>query len=143
MTDVHNRATRSYNMSRIRSNNTKPEVLVRQFLHANGFRFRLHVKRLPGKPEIVLKKYRTVIQIHGCFWHGHDNCKDFKIPSTRTDYWVAKITRNKENDKAATCLLQQQEWRVITIWACQLEAARKQRTFTNLHTEIARRKQLI
>jgi DNA mismatch endonuclease (patch repair protein) len=85
MADVHNKETRSYNMSRIKGKNTKPEMLVRKFLHANGFRYRLHVKNLPGKPDIVLPKYKTVIFIHGCFWHGHENCKYFVVPKTRTE----------------------------------------------------------
>jgi DNA mismatch endonuclease (patch repair protein) len=86
MADVHDKATRSYNMSRIRAKNTKPELLVRKFLHAQGFRFRLHDKKLPGKPDIVLPKHKTVIFIHGCFWHGHKGCKYYVVPKTRTDW---------------------------------------------------------
>ena len=94
MADVHDKATRSYNMSQIRSRNTKPEMLVRKFLHAQGFRYKLHDKKLPGKPDIVLPKYKTVIFIHGCFWHGHANCKYFKIPESRPEYWRPKIQGN-------------------------------------------------
>lgn len=91
MSDVHSKEVRSYNMSQIKSKNTKPEILVRKFLFAKGLRFRLHDKNLPGKPDIVLKKYKTVIFVDGCFWHGHDKCKYFIIPKTRTDWWLEKI----------------------------------------------------
>ncbi len=91
MADVHSKETRSYNMSQIKSRNTKPEMLVKKFLHAHGFRYRLHVKDLPGKPDLVLPKYKTVIFIHGCFWHGHENCKYFVVPKTRTEWWLTKI----------------------------------------------------
>lgn len=121
MADVHDKKTRSYNMSQIRGKNTKPEMLVRRFLHANGFRYSLHRKDLPGKPDIVLPKYKTVIFIHGCFWHGHANCKYFKIPRTRTKWWTDKIKRNKENDKKAVRGLKKGGWRVITIWSCRLK----------------------
>ena len=90
MADVHDKQTRSYNMSQIRSRNTKPELLVRKFLDAHGFRYRLHVKDLPGKPDLVLPKYKTVIFIHGCFWHGHENCKYFVVPKTTTEWWLTK-----------------------------------------------------
>jgi len=90
MADVHDKLTRSYNMSRIKSKDTKPEMLVRKFLFSKGFRYRLHVKNLPGKPDIVLPKYRTVIFVNGCFWHGHENCKYFVIPKTRTNRWKEK-----------------------------------------------------
>ena len=98
MSDVHNKATRSYNMSRIKSKNTRPEMLVRKFLHAQGFRYRLHEKKLPGKPDLVLPKYKTVIFIHGCFWHAHTHCKYYVIPKTRTDWWLNKINGNIAND---------------------------------------------
>ena len=95
MADVHDKKTRSYNMSRIKGKDTKPELLVRKFLHAHGYRYRLNVKTLPGKPDIVLPKYHTIIFVHGCFWHGHENCKYFKIPQTRTQWWTDKININK------------------------------------------------
>lgn len=121
MADVHDKATRSYNMSRIRGKDTKPEMIVRRFLHANGFRYRLHVKDLPGKPDIVLPKYKTVIFVHGCFWHGHEGCKYFKLPGTRTEWWREKIGRNKENDKKTKRLLKSQGWKIIHIWECALK----------------------
>ncbi|HKO80809.1 MAG TPA: DNA mismatch endonuclease Vsr [Chitinophagaceae bacterium] len=98
MADVHDKITRSYNMSRIRATNTKPEMLVRKFLHAQGFRYKLHDRTLPGKPDLVLPKYKTIIFIHGCFWHGHPNCKYFVVPKTRTDWWLNKININSSND---------------------------------------------
>jgi DNA mismatch endonuclease, patch repair protein len=121
MADVHNKAIRSYNMSRIRSKNTKPEMIVRKALFANGFRFRLHDKSLPGKPDIVLKKYKTVIFIHGCFWHGHTGCKYFVIPKTRTEWWVEKINRNKELDKLNSVKLKEMGWKVINVFECELK----------------------
>ncbi len=93
MTDTHSPEIRSYNMSRIRSKDTKPELIVRKYLHKNGFRFRLHVKTLPGKPDIVLPKYKTVIFVHGCFWHGHKGCKYFVIPKRNIEYWKNKIQK--------------------------------------------------
>lgn len=121
MADVHDKATRSYNMSRIKGKDTKPEMLVRKFLHANGYRYRLHVKDMPGKPDIVLPKYKTVIFIHGCFWHGHKDCKYFTIPKTKSDWWDAKITGNIENDIKAEKALKKDGWRIITIWTCDLK----------------------
>jgi DNA mismatch endonuclease (patch repair protein) len=121
MADVHSKETRSYNMSRIRSKDTKPELLVRRFLHKNGFRYRLYVKDLPGKPDIVLPKYKVVIFIHGCFWHGHEGCKKAVLPKTRTDWWQAKIVSNTKNDFKASGLLEDLGWKVITIWQCQLK----------------------
>src|SRR5438034_11586705 len=102
MADVHDKATRSYNMSRIRSKNTKPEILVRKFLHAQGFRFKLHDKKLPGKPDIVLPKYKTVIFIHGCFWHGHKRCKYSMLPKKRARWWLIKINSNITNEAKTT-----------------------------------------
>ena len=99
MADVHSKETRSYNMSRIKSKNTKPEMLVRQFLHKTGFRYRLHVKDLPGKPDILLPKYKTVIFVHGCFWHGHEGCKYSALPKTRREWWENKIKGNCLKDQ--------------------------------------------
>jgi DNA mismatch endonuclease (patch repair protein) len=121
MADVHEPHIRSYNMSQIRSKNTKPEMLVRKFLHANGFRFRLHVKDLPGKPDLVLPKFKTVIFVHGCFWHGHYNCRYYVIPKTRTEWWLNKINRNKDNDRKAIEKLKNSGWRIIEIWECQIK----------------------
>jgi DNA mismatch endonuclease, patch repair protein len=132
MADVHDKKTRSYNMSQIKGKNTKPEMLVRKFLHANGFRYRLHVKNLPGKPDIVLAKYKTVIFVHGCFWHGHENCNEFKLPKTQTDWWQKKINGNIANDSKKKKYLLDKGWMVITIWACDLKKNERQVTLTNL-----------
>ncbi|SHG42001.1 very short patch repair endonuclease [Pedobacter caeni] len=121
MTDVHSKATRSYNMSKIKGKDTKPELLVRQFLHKNGFRYRLHVKDLPGKPDIVLPKYKTVLFVHGCFWHGHENCRYYVVPKTRTDWWLNKINRNIFSDIKNQKLLISQGWKVIEVWECELK----------------------
>lgn len=108
--DVHAPEIRSYNMSRIKGKNTRPEIVVRKYLFSCGFRFRLHDKKLPGKPDIVLPKYKTVIFVHGCFWHGHEGCRYYIVPKTRTDWWLAKINRNKELDRINTKKLQEMEW---------------------------------
>lgn len=121
MADVHSKEVRSYNMSKIKGKDTKPELLVRKFLHKNGFRYRLHVKDLPGKPDIVLPKYKTVIFVHGCFWHGHENCKYYVVPKTRTEWWLNKINRNIFSDVKNKKLLVAQGWKVIEVWQCQLK----------------------
>jgi len=136
MTDVHSKEIRSFNMSCIRDKNTKPELLVRKFLHSNGFRYRLHVKNLPGKPDIVLPKYKTIIFIHGCFWHGHEHCKYFVIPKTRSEWWLNKINTNILNDVKASQILMNNGWKIITIWECQLKKTSIDRTITTCLTEI-------
>jgi len=124
MADVHTRAQRSYNMSMIKGKNTKPEMLVRRFLFANGYRYRLHAKNLPGKPDIILPKYKTVIFVHGCFWHGHEGCKYYVVPKTKTDWWLSKINGNIANDYKKKQALQALGWRVITLWECELKPDR-------------------
>jgi DNA mismatch endonuclease, patch repair protein len=137
MADVHNKSARSYNMSRIRSTNTKPELLVRKFLHANGFRYSLHNKKLPGKPDIVLRKYKTIIFIHGCFWHGHANCKYFKLPKTRAQWWANKIATNKANDAKAVKALKKEGWQVLVIWECKLKPAKSEKTLQRIVTMLS------
>jgi len=132
MADVHDKKTRSYNMSMIRSKNTKPEILVRKFLHAQGFRYKLHDKKLPGKPDLVLPKYKTVIFIHGCFWHGHKNCKYFVVPKTRTEWWLNKINTNKANDTKAVKALKKEGWKIINLWGCDLKPFKIEKTLTKL-----------
>lgn len=122
MVDVVDSATRSRMMSGIRGRNTKPEVLIRSLLHRRGFRFRLDVRELPGRPDIVLPRYRAVVLVHGCFWHGH-NCPLFKWPSTRPEFWRAKIGRNRTNDAKALAALAALGWRVAVIWECALRGA--------------------
>jgi len=131
--DVHQPEVRSYNMSQIKGKNTKPEVMVRKFLFSKGFRYRVHVKSLTGKPDIVLKKYNTAIFIHGCFWHGHKKCKYFVIPKTRTEWWLNKIKRNKLSDEKNIKLLEKDSWNVLTIFECELKPLSRERTFNNLH----------
>lgn len=138
MTDVHSPSVRSYNMSRIRGKNTKPEMLVRKFLFSKGFRYRLNVKALPGKPDIVIPKLKTAIFIHGCFWHGHQQCRYFIIPKTRTEWWMEKINRNIENDKIKQDQLSNEGWRVIVLWECMLKPKAKDNTLSNLISELIR-----
>ena len=132
MADVHDKKTRSYNMSQIKATDTKPELLVRKFLHAQGFRYKLHDKTLPGKPDIVLPKYKTVIFIHGCFWHGHSNCKYYVVPKTRTDWWLNKINNNNANDVKAIKALRKEGWKVITVWECCLKPSKVEKKLTSL-----------
>ena len=132
MADVHDADTRSYNMSCVKSKNTKPEIWVRKYLFACGFRYRINVKKLPGTPDIVLPKYKTAIFVNGCFWHGHKNCRYFVIPKTRTEWWLDKINRNIDRDQANILALKKSGWRVITIWECQLKPAIRDDTLLNL-----------
>lgn len=136
MTDVHSSEIRSYNMSRIKGKNTKPEILVRKFLFANGFRYRLHVKNLPGKPDIVLPKYKTVIFVNGCFWHGHKGCRYFLLPKTRTEWWLQKISDTQSRDKLAKQELENLGWKVIVIWECELKKKCLSVTLSGLISEI-------
>ena len=109
---------RSWNMSRIKSKDTTPERIVRSFLHRNGFRFRLHVKDLPGKPDIVLPKYKLIIDIRGCFWHAHSGCKYAKIPTTNSEWWENKLKQNQKRDKQNIKTLLNENWKVLIIWDC-------------------------
>lgn len=132
MSDVLTTEQRHRCMSRVRSKNTKPEIMVRQFLFSHGFRYRINRKDLPGKPDIVLPKYKTVVFINGCFWHGHENCKYATIPETNRDFWQTKISRNIERDKQTREKLVADGWNVIDIWQCQLKSKDKQFTLNNL-----------
>ncbi len=124
MADIVDAATRSRMMSGIRGTNTKPELHVRSLLHRRGFRFRLHVRDLPGRPDIVLPRYHAVVFVHGCFWHGHA-CPLFRLPSTRPEFWQTKIDRNRINDNQATAALRAGGWRVATVWECAIKGRRK------------------
>lgn len=130
--DVHSKETRSYNMSKIKGRDTKPETLVRKFLFAKGFRYRKNDKRYPGTPDIVLPKYHTMIFINGCFWHGHDGCKYYVIPKTNTEFWVKKINDNIQRDECQYKKLKAMGWRVIVIWECQLKANNRASTLEEL-----------
>lgn len=120
MPDNHSKEVRSMNMSHIRSTNSKPEEIVRKYLFSKGLRYRKNVRTLPGKHDIVLRKYKTIIFVNGCFWHKHD-CGRFVMPSSNIEYWTKKINRNVERDKSNTEQLEAQGWRVLTIWECQLK----------------------
>jgi DNA mismatch endonuclease (patch repair protein) len=136
MTDVHSIKVRSYNMSRIKSQDTKPEMIVRKFLFGKGFRYKLHVKKLFGKPDIVLPKYKTVIFINGCFWHAHENCKYFVLPKSKTEWWQNKLTKNKERDLAHQQKLKEDNWKVILVWECKLKPKEREETLQWLQQQI-------
>ena len=119
-------------MSRIRAKDTKPEMLVRRYLHSRGFRYRLNVRRLPGTPDIVLRKYKTAIFIHGCFWHGHEGCRLYVPPKSNTHYWTEKIARNTERDTIACAKLHQLGWHTVVIWECQLKPHERYNTLSHL-----------
>lgn len=118
--DVLTPQQRRHNMSRIRGRDTKPELFLRRHLHAAGFRFRLHAAGLPGRPDIVFPRYKAAILVHGCFWHGHD-CPLFKLPSTRAEFWSAKISGNRDRDREAIAKLRAAGWRVLVVWECSLK----------------------
>lgn len=132
MADVHNKETRSYNMSRIKGKDTKPELLVRKFLFSRGFRYKLHDKSLPGKPDLVFPKYKTVIFVHGCFWHGHEGCKYAVIPKTKTEWWENKIKKTKVKDEENISALIAMGWKVIEVWECELKRSNREKTLESL-----------
>ena len=126
MADIVDKATRSRMMSGIRGKDTEPEIIVRKFLHAQGFRFRLHRKDLPGRPDIVLPKYRVAILVQGCFWHGHEDCRLFRLPKSRTEFWKEKIEANRARDKKNLTLLGELGWRTLQIWECAMKGPAKE-----------------
>ncbi len=134
--DVHSKEIRSFNMSRIRGKNTKPEELVAKYLFSQGFRYRRNVKKLPGTPDIVMKKYKTVIFINGCFWHAHEGCKYFVLPDNNKEFWKEKLFRNRERDFEKKVQLEKLGWKVITIWECQLKKDKIDETLENLKEKI-------
>ena len=136
MADVHSKEVRSYNMSKVKSKDTKPELLVRKFLFANGLRYRLYDKKLPGKPDIVLSKYKTVIFIHGCFWHGHENCKYAVMSKTRTEFWTTKIEGNKQRDKNNIEQLRNKGWNVLIVYGCELKKDKQELTLNKILNNI-------
>ena len=123
---------RHLNMSRIRSSNTKPELDLRHALWKMGFRYRVNDRRLPGKPDIVLPKYKTVIFVHGCFWHGHEGCRFFVVPATHTEFWTDKIRMNRERDAITSEKLESLGWTVITVWECTLRGSQFEQTLASL-----------
>lgn len=133
MADTFSREKRSWVMSRIRSKDTKPEILVRSILHRLGYRFTVNGprnKQLPGKPDIVLPKWGTVVFVHGCFWHGHEGCPLFRLPRIRTRFWKEKITRNKQRDASNAATLTNLGWNVVTLWECEMASLEKTRALT-------------
>ena len=136
MADIKSKEARSRNMAAIKGKNTKPEEIVRKYLFANGFRYRKNDKHLPGTPDIVLPKYKTVIFVNGCFWHGHNNCKYFVWPENNAEFWHKKIERNIMRDKEKAEQLRNLGWRVIVIWECQLKPKIRLESLEHLINEI-------
>ncbi|MDY7000522.1 MAG: very short patch repair endonuclease [Thermodesulfobacteriota bacterium] len=133
--DIVSKEKRSEIMSKIKGKDTKPEKIVRSLLHAMGYRFRLHRKDLPGKPDIVLPKHKTVIFVHGCFWHGHNSCSRSNIPKSNSEYWIGKINRNIQRYNTNRALLVQKGWKVLVIWECQTKDREHLRLFLTEHLE--------
>lgn len=134
--DVHNKETRSYNMSRIKGRKTKPEEIIAKYLFSQGFRYRRNVKKLPGTPDIVLKKYKTVIFVNGCFRHMHEGCKYFVWPKDNSEFWKNKLLANKERDEKEKKGIEELGWKVIVVWECQLKKAERERTLNWLVEKI-------
>ena len=132
MADVHSPETRSYNMSRIKEKNTKPEERVRKYLFSHGFRYRKNVSSLPGKPDIVLPKYKTCIFVNGCFWHKHEGCKYFAWPKNNADFWKKKINDNADRDLRQQQELQNLGWKVIVVWECELKGEKFEETMSSM-----------
>lgn len=132
MTDFLTSQQRHVNMAAIHGKDTKPEVVVRRWLWGHGYRYRLNHPRLPGKPDIVMRKYRTCIFVNGCFWHGHEGCRYYTIPKTNTEFWVAKIHRNQERDVEVQHQLASMGWHSITIWECELKPKSRDKTLESL-----------
>ncbi len=132
MGDVMTPEQRHKCMARIRSKNTKPEIMVRKYLFARGFRYRKNVRRLPGTPDIVLRKYRTVIFVNGCFWHGHEGCRYSHLPKSNVEFWRNKIERNKKRDLRERVELRRMGWHVIQVWECQLKPKEREMTLRSI-----------
>ena len=136
MFDNKSKESRSYNMSCIKSRNTKPEQLVRSFLFSKGLRFRKNDKRYPGHPDVVLPKYHAVVFVNGCFWHGHEGCRYYSHPKTNEEFWKEKILRNKERDWTQYQQLIDMGWRVIVVWECELKKERRDARLEELYHDI-------
>jgi DNA mismatch endonuclease (patch repair protein) len=130
--DVFSQLKRSDIMSKVSGKETKPEILVRKYLFSKGFRYRKNVKDLPGKPDIVLSKYKTLIFVHGCFWHGHENCEAAKLPTSNIDYWTKKVSSNITRDNQNIQLLKAEGWNVIVIWECELKVKNRNEKLVSL-----------
>lgn len=136
--DNHTKEVRSYNMSRIKSINSKPEELVRKYLFSQGLRYRKNVKRLPGKPDIVLSKYKTIVFVNGCFWHGHKDCRYFVMPKSNTEYWNEKIGNNVKRDEFVYQQLSKLGWNILIVWECELKKNKRKNTLEYLYYNILR-----
>ena len=136
MTDTMTDAQRHYTMSQVHSASTKPELKLRHALWRQGFRYRMNDRHLPGSPDIVLPRYRSVIFVHGCFWHGHKGCKNYTVPKTNTDFWVAKVARNQERDQEVWRQLEAKGWSVIIVWECELKKSVLDETINRIAEEI-------
>lgn len=136
MADVHNSEVRSYNMSQIKGKDTKPEVAVRKYLFSHGFRYRKNVNYLPGRPDIVLRKYRTCIFVNGCFWHKHEGCRYFVWPKSNVEFWEEKIKTNVSRDETNYLRLKEQGWNVIVVWECELKAKCFEKTMSSVVKEL-------
>lgn len=134
--DVHDSKTRSYNMSCIKGKRTKPEEIVARYLFSQGFRYRRNVRSLPGTPDIVLKKYNTVIFVNGCFWHMHENCRYSVMPENHKEFWAEKLLKNKERDEKKKRQLEQMGWNVIVVWECQLKGEEKLPALEKLKSDV-------
>lgn len=136
MADIKTKESRSYNMSRIAGKDTKPEELVRKYLFSKGFRYRKNVRKLPGTPDLVLPKYRTVIFVNGCFWHGHEGCKYFVWPKSNAEFWRQKIETNISRDQRKESQLRDMGWNVMIVWECELRPPKRQATLERLESQI-------
>lgn len=136
--DNHTKEVRSYNMSRIKSINSKPEELVRKYLFSQGLRYRKNVKTLPGKPDIVLSKYKTIVFVNGCFWHGHKGCRYFVMPKSNTEYWNKKIDNNIKRDELVYQQLSELGWNILIVWECELKKDKRENTLEYLYYNILR-----
>ena len=134
--DIKTKESRSYNMSRIAGKDTKPEELVRKYLFSKGFRYRKNVRKLPGTPDLVLPKYRTVIFVNGCFWHGHEGCKYFVWPKNNAEFWRQKIKTNISRDQLKEAQLRDRGWNVLIVWECELRPPKRQATLERLESQL-------
>lgn len=137
MTDIKTREDRSRNMAAIKGKDTKPEMIVRKYLFSRGLRFRVQIRKLPGTPDIVLPKYKTAVFVNGCFWHGHEGCKYFRLPKSNVEFWKEKIERNIERDRESMQALLDWGWNVIRVWECELRnKANREETLNKIYNSI-------
>ena len=137
MTDTMTPEQRHRCMAAIKGKDTKPEMIVRRYLHALGFRYGLHNRKLPGSPDLIFRSFKTVVFIHGCFWHGHDGCKYYRLPKSNVEFWQQKIERNRQRDEETTAKLIEKGWNVITVWECDLrDKSRRETTLSSLSNKL-------